>query len=90
MTSKEALKDASLYESLRNSYENNMYEIVKHFPIKKGSTILKELPSYEQWVVDIAGHGEYDDYWKQRGYAISEYYHEHAHLSFLFLSTFIF
>ncbi len=84
MTSKEALKDASLYESLRNSYENNMYEIVKHFPIKKGSTILKELPSYEQWVVDIASQGEYNDYWKQRGYAISEYYDEHADIPTLY------
>ena len=84
MTSKEALKDSALYESLRNAYENNMSEIIKYFPIKKGSTILKELPSYEQWVVDIASHGEYDDYWKQRGYAISEYYDEHADIPTLY------
>ena len=36
-------------------------------------------------MLDIATHGDYDDYWKQRGYAISEYYEEHADIPTLYL-----
>ena len=53
--------------------------------MKEGATILSRLPSYERWAIDIMTHGEYGDYWKQRGYAISEYYEEHADVPTLYL-----
>jgi putative CocE/NonD family hydrolase len=36
-------------------------------------------------VLDLFAHGDYDDYWRQRGYAISEYYAEHADVPTLYL-----
>ena len=53
--------------------------------LKKGTSPLRMLPNYEQWVLDLFTHGEYDDYWKQRGYAISQYYEEHADVPTLYL-----
>ena len=32
-------------------------------------------------------HAEYDEYWKQRGYAIDEYYDEHADVPTLYMSS---
>ncbi|MBU1206035.1 MAG: CocE/NonD family hydrolase [Proteobacteria bacterium] len=59
---------------------------MRRFPLKKGATLLRRLPSYERWALDILTHGDYDGYWKeQRGYAVSEYYKEHADVPTLYL-----
>lgn len=48
-----------------------MPEVMRRFPLKKGATLLRRLPSYERWALDILTHGDYDGYWKeQRGYAV--------------------
>ncbi len=85
ITSKEAEADPSLKAALVNIYTQGLPEIVKHLPLKEGATILHRLPTYERWAIDISTHGEYDDYWKQRGYAIAEYYEEHADVPTLYL-----
>ncbi|RJQ61157.1 MAG: CocE/NonD family hydrolase [Desulfobacteraceae bacterium] len=86
ITSKEAAADANLRKELIRQFTHNMPDIVRRFPLKKGATILKRLPSYEQWAIDILTRGDYDDYWKMhRGYAISEYYEEHADVPSLYL-----
>ena len=84
-TSKEAAADPALKAAIRDAFENRMPQMVDNFPLKKGATPLSGLPSYEQWATDIARHSDYDDYWKQRGYAISEYYEEHADVPTLYL-----
>ena len=84
-TSKEAQADPTLRAALLHAFEEEIPDIVNTFPLKQGATILRELPSYERWAIDIATHGDYDDYWKQRGYAISEYYEEHADVPTLYL-----
>ena len=43
-----------------------------------GASPLRLLPHYEQWAWDILTHGDYDDYWKQYGYNVEEYYDQHA------------
>ena len=85
ITSKEAEADPTLREELIKVFTQELPDIVNRFPLKEGATILRELPSYERWAIDIVTHGEYDDYWKQRGYAISEYYDEHADVPTLYL-----
>ena len=85
MTSKEAIADAGLQAEIRNAFMDDMPDIVRQLPLKEGATILRRLPYYEQWAIDIATHGEFDDYWKQRGYAIDEYYEEHADVPSLYL-----
>ena len=84
-TSKEAEADAGLKAEIVRTYTTSMNEIIEQFPLREGATILRRLPSYERWAIDIQTHGDYDDYWKQRGYAMSEYYDEHADVPTLYL-----
>jgi putative CocE/NonD family hydrolase len=83
-TSKEALADATLKAALDKAYAT-VDEWVRRAPLKKGTSPLQMLPTYEQWALDIFTHGEYDDYWQQRGYAISQYYQQHADVPTLYL-----
>lgn len=83
-TSKEALADVNLKAAVDKAFAN-VGEWVLRAPLKKGTSPLRMLPNYEQWVLDLFTHGEYDDYWKQRGYAISQYYEEHADVPTLYL-----
>ena len=83
-TSKEAFADANIKSAVDRAFAN-VGEWVSRAPLKKGTSPLRMLPNYEQWVLDLFTHGEYDDYWKQRGYAISQYYEEHADVPTLYL-----
>lgn len=84
-TSKEAEADPALKMALQRFLSDKLPELVWQFPIKEGATLLRRLPSYERWAIDILTHGEYDDYWKgHRGYAPSEYYAEHADVPTLY------
>ena len=83
-TSKEAQADPDLKDALTKAFED-VHHIVNSLPLKEGATPLSRLPSYERWAIDILTHGDYDDYWKQRGYAISEYYDQHADVPTLYL-----
>ena len=84
-TSKEAAADPRLKAALEHAFTLEMPDIVNRFPLKGGTTVLHRLPTYERWAIDIQTHGDYDEYWKQRGYAISEYYAEHADVPTLYL-----
>ena len=83
-TSKEAFADPNIQAAVDRAFAN-VGEWVSRAPLKKGTSPLRMLPNYEQWVLDLFTHGEYDDYWKQRGYAISQYYEEHADVPTLYL-----
>ncbi len=83
--SREAEQDPALEAALTETYTNQMPEIVNQFPLVEGATILRRAPMYERWAIDLQTHGDYDDYWKQRGYAPSEYYDEHADVPTLYL-----
>ena len=85
VTSKEAEADPSLKAALTSVFPSQMPQIVSKLPLKEGATVLRLLPSYERWAIDILTHGDYSDYWKQRGYAIFEYYEEHADVPTLYL-----
>jgi hypothetical protein len=83
-TSKEALADATIKAAVTKAFEN-VGEWLTRAPLKEGASPLRMLPSYERWVIDLLTHGEYDEYWQQRGYAISQYYEEHADVPTLYL-----
>ena len=83
--SPEAVADPSLRAALRDIFENGMPEVVDKFPIIEGASILRRVPGVERWAIDLQTRGEYDDYWKRRGYAPSEYYAEHADVPTLYL-----
>ena len=84
-TSPEAKADPALRAALLNIFENGMPEVVESFPILRDTTILRRMPTIEQWAIDLQTIGEYTDYWKQRGYAPVEYYGEHADVPTLYL-----
>jgi len=83
-TSREALADATLKAALTADFER-VGEWLTRTPYKKGSSALRFLPSYEQWLLDILAEGDYNDYWRQRGYAIEHYYEEHADVPTIYL-----
>lgn len=84
-TSKEALANPELKAAIDQVYPSKLHEMLNYYPLKAGSTVLRLFPSYEQWALDIMTHTDYDDYWKQRGYAISEYYSEHSDVPTLYV-----
>ncbi len=84
-TSKEALADAGLKAAIEKAFLEDMPDKINKLPLREGTTVLSRLPSYERWALDIQSHGDYDEYWKgHRGYAISEYYDEHADVPTLY------
>ena len=83
-TSKEALANPEIKAALDKAFAE-VADWVKRAPLKRGASPLRLVPTYERWALDILQHGEYDDYWKQRGYAISEYYDQHADVPTLYL-----
>ena len=85
VTSREAAADPALKAALTRTFPSEMPQIIRGFPLKEGTTVLSRLPSYERWAIDLQTHGDYDAYWKQRGYAISEYYEQHADVPTLYL-----
>ena len=84
-TSKEAEADPALKTALQQVLMEKVPEMVRRFPLKAGTTLLRRLPSYERWALDVLIHADYDDYWKGfRGYTPSEYYDEHADVPTLY------
>jgi putative CocE/NonD family hydrolase len=66
---KEALDNPSLHQAL---VENGklIRQQIYNLPIRKGTTPLKFIPEYEDWLIEAMQHGDYDDYWKQVGYSV--------------------
>ena len=40
-------------------------EYLVNLPLRRGTTPLKFIPEYEDWLVEALGHGTNDDFWKQ-------------------------
>ncbi len=77
VTSPEARANPALRQALLEA-RLNLGQWLRRLPLKRGASPLRMLPSYEQWAIDLQTRAAYDDYWRQRGYAIHEYYGEHA------------
>src|SRR5438093_5907142 len=86
VTSKEARANPALRAALLEARHNLGWWLGK-LPLKKGTSPLRLLPGYEQWALDLQIHGNYDEYWQQRGYAIHEYYAEHADVPTFYFSA---
>jgi uncharacterized protein len=76
ISSKEAIADRRLRLLLQRE-RAHLGDWLRRLPLRAGQTPLRHLPTYEQWVIDIATHGDYDGYWKQLGYSAEEYYDQH-------------
>ncbi len=82
--SREAAADPLLKAALDEAVEN-IWQWTRAYPIRKGNSPLRLVPSYEQWCMDIAMHVTYDDYWQQPGYGPRPYYDKHADVPTLYV-----
>jgi putative CocE/NonD family hydrolase len=48
-------------------------EYVKAMPLRRGATPLRLNPEYEDWLVQVMSHGDYDDFWKNIGIDVVEH-----------------
>jgi putative CocE/NonD family hydrolase len=77
ITSKEARANPALRIALVEA-RNNISYWLKRLPLKQGASPLRMLPAYERWALDLQTRALRDEYWHQRGYAIRDYYRDHA------------
>src|SRR5262249_37116927 len=49
---------------------HKVQEYVRSLPLRPGTTPLKLAPDYEAWLVEVMGHGDYDDFWKNSGSSV--------------------
>jgi putative CocE/NonD family hydrolase len=83
--SPQALRDPVLRAAARRESEA-VEDWLRRTPLKPGVSMLRNFPSIERWVLDVVRHGDYDDYWKQRGYNVEEYYDQYADVPVCLLS----
>ena len=65
----EALANPALHQALLDNGKLIRQQIY-NLPIRRGTTPLKFIPEYEDWLIEAMQHGDYDDYWKQIGYSV--------------------
>jgi putative CocE/NonD family hydrolase len=66
-------KEALLNPALKKALEEQGALVSQHLlnlPVRKGTTPLKVVPDYEDWLVEALRHGDNDAYWKQPGYSV--------------------
>ncbi len=68
-TAKRALDDPTIKAGL-DAQAKQMRQHIWHLPIKRGTTALKFVPEYEDWLIEAMQHGDLDDYWKQVGLSV--------------------
>jgi len=82
-TSKEALADPTLKAAVDEA-NAHIWDWVKCYPVHRGDSPLRLIPSYEQWLLDLQTHVAYDDYWQQPGYGSRPYFDQHADVPTLY------
>ena len=75
--SREASADPLTRKALDEGF-SSLREWFKRMPLRKGSSPVKYVPSYEEWFLEAMRHGDYDDYWKQAGCNIEEFIDDFA------------
>lgn len=48
-----------------NQMKEHRRDFLMNLPLRRGTTPLKLIPEYEDWLVEALGHGINDDFWKQ-------------------------
>jgi uncharacterized protein len=86
VSSKEARANPALRVALLEA-RNNIGYWLKHLPLKPGVSPLRMLPQYERWALDLQSHAVRDEYWHQRGYAIRDYYQQHADVPTIYFGS---
>jgi putative CocE/NonD family hydrolase len=85
-TSQAAFADPELKRTLEAEFARLPQILGPPLRFRPGRTALRFVPNYEQWLWDVLTHGDFDDYWMQRGYAIDRYWDEYADVPLLLQS----
>ncbi|OGV83507.1 MAG: hypothetical protein A3K18_07735 [Lentisphaerae bacterium RIFOXYA12_64_32] len=83
-SSKEALADPVLRQALEHA-SAHVWDYLHAGPIRKGTTPLRLVPSYEQWAIDLQTHVTYDEHWKHAGFGPRPHYDRHADVPTLYI-----
>jgi uncharacterized protein len=86
VTSKEARATPALRVALLEA-RNNISHWLRRFPLKQGASPLRMLPAYERWALDLQSRAIRDEYWHQQGYAIRDYYQQHADVPTIYFGS---
>jgi putative CocE/NonD family hydrolase len=46
---------------------SQVIEYVKGLPLRRGASLLRLAPDYENWLIEAMSHGDYDNFWKDSG-----------------------
>jgi putative CocE/NonD family hydrolase len=65
----------------------NVPELLRHMPVRPGTTALRFAPTYEQWLWDQTTHGDYDDYWRNPGGALSDFVDDYPDIPLYFFTS---
>lgn len=74
---KRALEDPIVRDALVHNGEL-IRQHVLNLPVKAGTTPLKFVPEYEEWLIEVMRHGDLDDYWKQIGLSVVDNVNNYA------------
>ena len=55
-------------------------------PLKKGLNPLSAVPNFEQYIIDMMTHGDYDSYWKQMSMNWKEYFDQTADIPMIHIT----
>ena len=58
---------------------------LRRLPLRRGQSQLALIPGYERWALELVRHGDYDDFWKQPGFAIEEFLEQHSDVPILLI-----
>ena len=58
---------------------------LRRLPLRRGQSQLSLLPGYERWALELVRRGDYDEYWKQPGFAIEEFLEQHSDVPILLI-----
>lgn len=83
-TSREAMADPTIKAALDEAY-GNIWEWLRNYPITRGNSPLRLVPSYEQWCLDLMTHATYDEHWRQPGFGPRPWYDQHADVPTLYI-----
>ncbi len=69
--------------ALLRTLPDRVPEYVRALPLRKGTTPLRLVPDYEDWLIEAMSHGDYDDYWKNSGASVVDHLSEYKDIPVL-------
>ncbi len=56
---------------------DHLHEYARGLPLRRGTTPLKLVPEYEDWLIEVMTHGDYDQFWRDQGVSVIDHIAEY-------------